>query len=366
MDTERSNEGNSTNDNTVGSASQVKPSLSLENPKAYDMTVVPKKYEEEASVEDESQEFKDLIATLPKKSDRFETELLCQYQGFWFPKKIIEGILRFQNQFQASDSDIILVTSPKSGTTWIKALIFTIINRNTNNPTSPILTTNPHVLVPFLEVLLLHENKSSLSSFLLSLLPRILATHIPYVLLSESMKQSQCKIVYLCRNPKDIFVSLWHFMCNVVPQHLLGFHSLEDFFEEFCRGVTIFGPIWDHMLGYYKESLERPWKILFLRFEDLKNDPIRTLKQLADFIGYSFSPEEENGGVVENILKLCSFENLSSLEVNRTESGWFGIENKVYFRRGKVGDWKNLLTADMVKRFNIIIQEKLEKHGLKF
>ena len=35
-------------------------------------------------------------------------------------------------------------------------------------------------------------------------------------------------------------------------------------------------------------------------------------------------------------------------------------------RRGRVGDWKNLLTTDMVERFDTISQETLEKHGLKF
>ncbi|KAK4263633.1 hypothetical protein QN277_029021 [Acacia crassicarpa] len=209
------------------------------------------------------------------------------------------------------------------------------------------------------------QDTPNLSSFSSSSSPRILASHIPYTLLPESMKQSRCKIVYLCRNPKDILISLWHFINNVTPEsHECP--SLKDFFEDFCGGLSIYGPFWDHMLGYYKESIESPWKVLFLTFEELKSDPVRTLKQLAEFIGYGFSQEEESGDVVGNILKLCSFENLSSLEVNRTERSWVGIENKVFFRRGRVGDWKNLLTTDMVERFDTICREKLERHGLKF
>ncbi|KAI9105046.1 hypothetical protein K1719_022762 [Acacia pycnantha] len=329
-----------------------------------DLTVVPEMYEEAAD-ENPSQEFQDLIATLPLKLDSFKAEL-CQYQDFWFPKLLMQGILKCQNHFQASDSDILLASAPKSGATWLKALVFSIINRNTHNPTtSPILTTNPHVLIPFLEVILMLQDTPNLSSFSSPSSPRILASHIPYNLLPESMKQSRCKIVYLCRNPKDILISLWHFINNVTPES----HDcppLKDFFEDFCRGLSIYGPFWDHMLGYYKESLERPWKVLFLTFEELKSDPVRTLKKLAEFIGYGFSREEENGDVVGNILKLCSFENLSSLEVNRTERSWVRTENKVFFRRGRVGDWKNLLTTDMVERFDTISQEKLEKHGLKF
>ncbi|XP_028803537.1 cytosolic sulfotransferase 12-like [Neltuma alba] len=333
--------------------------MTAENyPRASDLTVVPKKYEEAGG--DLHQDFQDLIATLPRPQNRIGLE---EYQGFWFPKVLMQGVLKCQNQFQARDSDILLATSPKSGTTRLKALVFAIINRNTRDPICSILNTNPHSLVPFLEVLLQHENTSNLNSFPS---PRIFSSHIPYVSLPESMKQSRCKIVYLCGNPNDLFVSLWlwHFLGKLKPE-TQGPHSVEDSCEEFCREVSIYGPFWDHMLGYYKESSERPWKILFLRFEELKEGPVKTLKQLADFIGYGISQEEENGDVVGNLLKLCDFENLSSLEVNRTGSTVFGLENKLFFRRGEVGDWKNHLSIDMVKRLNAITQEKLEKHGLK-
>lgn len=51
---------------------------------------------------------------------------------------------------------------------------------------------------------------------------------------------------------------------------------------------------------------------MFLRFEDLKREPIKVLKDLAEFIGCGFSKDEVNGNVVEDILKLCSLENLSN------------------------------------------------------
>ncbi|XP_054824388.1 flavonol 4'-sulfotransferase-like isoform X2 [Prosopis cineraria] len=125
------------------------------------------------------------------------------------------------------------------------------------------------------------------------------------------------------------------------------------------------------MLGYYKESLERPGKIKFLRFEELKNEPVKILKELAEFLGHGFSKEEEeeNGDddVVNDILKLCSFENLSNLEVNKNGKSiaMFGVENRDYFIRGVVGDWKNHLTFDMAERLDVISQEKLAKHGLE-
>ena len=46
--------------------------------------------------------------------------------------------------------------------------------------------------------------------------------------------------------------------------------SLDETFEMYCKGVIEFGPFWDHMLGYWKESIERPHKVLFLNYvEDI-------------------------------------------------------------------------------------------------
>ncbi|KAL6012789.1 hypothetical protein ACLOJK_003278 [Asimina triloba] len=72
--------------------------------------------------------------------------------------------------------------------------------------------------------------------------------------------------------------------------------ALEDAFEMFCAGVFICGPYWDHVLEYWKASLENPEKVLCLRFEDLKRDAVSQLKRLADFLGHPFPPEEEDEG----------------------------------------------------------------------
>ena len=117
--------------------------------------------------------------------------------------------------------------------------------------------------------------------------------------------------------------------------------SLNEAFEMYCKGVIGFGPFWDHMLGYWKESIERPHKVLFLKYEDLKEDVTFHLKKLAEFLGFPFSLEEERAGDVEKIAKLCSFENMKELEVNKAGKSIKYFENKPCLGRVR---WETGLT----------------------
>ena len=75
----------------------------------------------------------------------------------------------------------------------------------------------------------------------------------------------------------------------------------------FCEGISSFGPYWDNVLGYWKASLESPEKILFLKYENLKNETLFYVKKMAEFMGHPFFIEEEVQGMAQKIVDLCSF-----------------------------------------------------------
>ncbi|PRQ20915.1 putative flavonol 3-sulfotransferase [Rosa chinensis] len=315
-----------------------------------------------------SQETRDLISKLPTEKALISGNL-HQYKGFWFPTRYIQGVLASQKHFQAQDTDILLATTPKSGTTWLKAILFALVNRvhyhpDPQNQDHPLLTNNSHALVPSFESNLYFKKQiPDLTSYAP---PRLFSAHLPLESLPQSVKESACKVVYLCRNPKDIIVSLWHYT-NRLRHRSMGTNSLEEVFQYFCRGVSPFGPFWDHVSGYWKGSLERPETVFFIKYEEMKEQPGLHLRRLAEFLGCPFSPEEEAQGVVDNILRLCSFENLSNLDVNKTgKLSKTGVEHSAFFRRGEAGDWRNCLTAEMVEQLDRITEEKLQGSGLKF
>ncbi|PIA25895.1 hypothetical protein AQUCO_10400005v1 [Aquilegia coerulea] len=257
-------------------------------------------------VRPESNEFQELLPSIPSERDAMNLPLHL-YKGIWYRAHSLEDMMGFQRHFQALDTDIILATAPKSDTTWLKSVVFAVSHRSQNNK-FPDLTSS-------------HDP------------PRIFATHVPYFMLPESVRTSKCRMIYLCRNPKDIFKS----------------------FERFYKGIEMFGPCWEQALEYWKLSTEKP-EVLFLKFEDLKADINIQLKRIAEHLGCPFSAEEENRGVIEDIANLCSFHHLSNLEVKKTGEGCFPqVENNAFFRKGEVGDWMNILTPSIVEKLDQVV-----------
>lgn len=312
-----------------------------------------------------SPECRSLLQTLP--SDQFGNtpHHLFQYNGFWYLIRLLNSLLSIQQNFQPDPSDILLATHPKTGTTWLKALAFALMNRSQYSPSStdhPLLRDNPHDLVPFLEIdLYIKDKEPDLSRFAA---PRLFSTHAPFSSLPGLVKSSKCKIVYMCRNPKDTAVSLWHFANKGKPKD--NQIPLEEIVNKFCQGMIAYGPFWDHVLEYWKASQEMPHNgVLFLKYEEMKEQPGEQLRRLADFLGCPFSEEEETNGQVEEILSLCSFERLSKLEVNQKGKVSLGIEKHCFFRRGQAGDWANYLSEEMIEKFDRITEEKFHGSNLK-
>ncbi|KAL3746933.1 hypothetical protein ACJRO7_015811 [Eucalyptus globulus] len=108
-----------------------------------------------------------------------------------------------------------------------------------------------------------------------------------------------------------------------------------------------------------------PEKVLFMMYEQMKVDPHVHVRRLADFLGCPFSKEELRDGTLEGILKICSFDNMSALEVNKCGKLWTGAETKWFFRRGEVGDWVNCMSSEMGERIDGVMEEKLHGSGLK-
>ncbi|XP_043694564.1 cytosolic sulfotransferase 5-like [Telopea speciosissima] len=335
----------------------------------YKICFVPKSREEEEEDSKIYKRYREIIAKLPTTEGWSGT--LYQYQGFWYDSELTSGgPLAVQDHFKPKPSDILIASTPKCGSTWLRSLAFAVMNRESHPPSDqqhPLLLFNSHHLVPVIEASLYNDyvNDNRIPNLDILPSPTLFSTHMPYTSLPQSVTHSETtRIVYICRNTKDTLVSWWHFANKFRLNISLEPLQLEDAFEMFCKGMLSCCPFWDHVLGYWKESLARPQNVLFLKYEEMVAEPALHLKSLAEFMGYPFSSMEEREGVIDQIIKLCSFQNLSNLPVNKTGTSYPGVSNSFFFGRGKVGDSANFLTPEMIEQLDHITEQKLHGSGL--
>ncbi|KMZ76264.1 Aryl sulfotransferase [Zostera marina] len=310
----------------------------------------PKKQEE---TEEDSQMYKsyaEIVSSLPFV-DSWGTKLVL-YNGLWAIDELLPGIIAFRDHFKARETDIIVATFPKAGTTWTKALAFTILTREVNHPSSPthpLLGFNPHSCVTTLEYLYMGRENLMPDTDVLNESPRLFATHVPYSFLPKSIVESGAKIINVSRERKSTFVSQWKFYGDIWEDGDSDSLDLEKYVDLFTSGISLYGPDWVYRAEYTNASSTNS-NLLLLSYEEMIEKPVENAKKMAEFMGCGFTDDEVKLGIVDEIVKLCSFDNLKSQQVNKNGRSFSMIDNKHFFRKGQAGDWVNHLSPEMVSK----------------
>lgn len=223
---------------------------------------------------------------------------------------------------------------------------------------------NPHALVPTMETYIFNSSDSEqydISCFSDFPSPRVLHTHLPIHTLPLLVRSSPTgKIVYIARNPRDSFVSLWQFYARLrgAGSHYVdGDLGTETVFDAFCSGFYYGGPFAENVLSYWHESRRNPNQVMFVTYEDLQADCVGWVKRMALFLGCSSPLLEDNAQI---IAEKCSYDTLRNLQVNR--KGKVGT-----LKYGMmVGEWKKHFTPQMEERIYLEMEQKLNNEGLNF
>lgn len=179
--------------------------------------------------------------------------------------------------------------------------------------------------------------------------PRLIKTHLPFSLLPRRTRDG-CdipKIIYIMRNPKDAFISYYHFGLAA-----LGWRATkEELAKLFMGGPILYGPYWKNVLGYW--NLRQSSNILILRYEDM-------LKDLRAVIGRTCEFLEREPLTHEQMEKLCGHLSFDSMKDNSavnyaktlTDRKNIAVNPSPFMRCGKVGQYEREMSPQMIAQFD--------------
>uniref|UniRef100_A0A3B3S959 Sulfotransferase n=1 Tax=Paramormyrops kingsleyae TaxID=1676925 RepID=A0A3B3S959_9TELE len=281
-------------------------------------------------------------------------ELVDGVGGVCFVPSVMERWRELQ-EFQARPDDTLIATFPKAGTSWAIEMVDVVrrggdISGCLQIPSmmrAPFLELNPPPPFPSGQ---LHNQPS----------PRLIKTHLPFHLLPPSFVDQNCKMVYVARNAKDTAVSYFHFhrMNKKLPEP----GDWNQFFDSFLTGQVAWGSWFDHVTGWWKEKNNH--RILYLFFEDIKENPAREIAKLSNFLSKKLDRE-----AVDRIIEHTSFKNMKQNPMTNFSllpANIFDQSVSPFMRKGEVGDWKNMFTVAQNERFEKEYRQLMSDRGPSF
>lgn len=165
---------------------------------------------------------------------------------------------------------------------------------------------------------------------------RVLVDGIPIICNEYSQRA-----VYIVRNPLDIVDSLAD---HTGTNHERAIQSMNDPLFTFggpdMKFVRQYLTQWSN--HFHTWSVDVPYPVLVLRYEDLLATPEKKFSELIGFLGWMF-----DGDRLQRAIRFSSFDVLKASEqsVGFKETSHASLSRN-FFRRGQAGKWRSILSRE--------------------
>jgi len=271
-----------------------------------------------------------------------------------------------------------IASYPKSGNTWVRLFLRSYFCKaekqfSINQKEADEFKINQFPNINILkEMNINYNNFLSISENWISMQERInlnnkvnfLKTHNAMCTINNhkfTNKQNTAGIIYIVRDPRDIVISYSHHLNQTYDQVIDG--MLDSKNQELAQvkkekfPSTILGKWSDHYNSWKNYGSEN---FLLIKYEDMLFDDIKIFRKILEYLNNT------TGLLFDQSKMLKAIEN-TSFEKLQNQEKKFGFnehtKSTLFFRNGKIGDWKGKLSLKQVKRIEEGFNKEMKELG---
>jgi len=252
--------------------------------------------------------------------------------------------------FKTRASDVLITTAPKAGTTWMQQILHQLRSGGDDSFRSiddvvPWLE-RPRAGIGWQQRLEYYESLPD---------PRIFKTHCTA---PQTPGIGIARIVLTSRDPRDCCISFYHHLRNLTDAaRAESGHRVPENLDEHIDRWLAFGAWYRNVQSWWPYR-DHP-RVLWLRYEDLKQDLGTGVDRIAGFLDWPMTPATR-----AKVLEYSSFAWMKAHDAKFSGQGDF--KPGKFIRKGDVGGHREALTPLQSKRILDKARELLEPECLEF
>jgi sulfotransferase family protein len=268
--------------------------------------------------------------------------------------------LRKKNPFRGyvpGPQDVFVMTYAKSGTNWMMQIAHQLIYHGQGEyehlhdlvpwPDTKAMPFVKKYAIPIDEATHWRESPERL---------RVIKTHFDWDMLPYS---DQAKYIAVIRDPKDIFVSNYHFIRDGVYGPAMP--TIDTWFELFLSPQFPLGGSWAVNTAGYWAQRNRP-NVLIASFKEMKRDLRAMVLKVSAFLNITVSD-----AVIDEVCRRSSFEYMKAIDHKFAMGKMIAWrEPGVMIRAGKQGGSSEMLTLERQRQIDQHFIAELKRLGSDF